>query len=42
MNENDEPKDGEIEIELNEGPSGGNDSGKLDEVEVVLVEKENE
>jgi hypothetical protein len=28
--------------ELNEGPSGGNDSGKLDEVEVVLVEKEND
>ena len=25
-----------------EGPSGGNDSGKLDEVEVVLVEKEND
>jgi hypothetical protein len=29
-------------MQRQEGPSGGNDSGKLDEVEVVLVEKEND
>ena len=29
-------------MERREGPSGGNDSGNLDEVEVVLEEKEND